>query len=58
MTWGDMAWVIPLMEQCQLNIKAYTKSEMLLTAARIAPIESRGDLLAAASEVCPFNMQV
>eukprot|EP00656_Telonema_subtile_P025598 TRINITY_DN2763_c0_g1_i1.p1 TRINITY_DN2763_c0_g1~~TRINITY_DN2763_c0_g1_i1.p1 ORF type:complete len:562 (-),score=87.81 TRINITY_DN2763_c0_g1_i1:144-1829(-) len=56
--WGEQAWMVPMMDHCQLTLHDYSKSERILAAAGLAPIEHRGTMLASAAQICPFNMQV
>merc|ERR1719491_2950686 len=58
MTWGDKVWMVPLMERAQLDMDNYSKSERLRVLAQFVPVEVRGDLLAVAAKICPFNMAV
>ena len=41
-----------------MHLGDFSKSERLRTAAMLAPLDYRGELLARASALCPFNLKV
>lgn len=53
MTWGDQAWLVPLMQAAQRNQAAYLDAEMLRAWSRAVPATAREAMLAAACEACP-----
>lgn len=53
MTWGDQAWLVPLMQAAQRTPEAYLDAELLRAWARVVAPTAREAMAAAACEACP-----